>query len=175
MTVTNMPAAGNTKKAPNAASQKLRKAALAELRTRNAEHDDAEAALAEIRARNAAHAAAAGSPVPPKAAKAKGAAKAKPAKAAKAPRAAKPKPEKKPRAMSGLDAAAKVLAGAKAPMNCKDIVAAAEAKGLWRSKSGKTPHATVYAAIIREIEAKGKSARFRKTDRGLFVATGVEG
>jgi hypothetical protein len=30
----------------------------------------------------------------------------------------------------------------------------------------------MYAAIIREIAAKGSSARFKKTDRGLFASTG---
>jgi hypothetical protein len=29
----------------------------------------------------------------------------------------------------------------------------------------------VYAAIIREIAAKGKDARFRKVERGKFEAT----
>jgi hypothetical protein len=30
---------------------------------------------------------------------------------------------------------------------------------------------SVYAAILREVRAKGKDARFRKTDRGKFEAT----
>ena len=34
--------------------------------------------------------------------------------------------------------------------------------------SGKTPSATLYAAIIREISKKGKDARFAKVDRGRF-------
>jgi len=29
----------------------------------------------------------------------------------------------------------------------------------------------MYAAILREVRAKGKDARFRKTDRGQFEAT----
>ena len=70
--------------------------------------------------------------------------------------------------MSGLDAAAKVLAEAGAPMNAKDMVDTAAAKGYW-SSSGKTPAATIYAAIIREIAAKGTTARFKKTERGLFT------
>jgi hypothetical protein len=44
------------------------------------------------------------------------------------------------------------------------------AKGLWASPAGKTPHATLYSAILREIATKGNDARFRKTDRGLFAA-----
>jgi hypothetical protein len=42
------------------------------------------------------------------------------------------------------------------------------AQGLWTT-SGKTPSATIYASIIREIAAKGEQSRFKKTDRGLFV------
>ena len=70
--------------------------------------------------------------------------------------------------LSGLDAAAKVLAEAGAPMNAKDMVDTAAAKGYW-SSGGKTPAATIYAAIIREIAAKGSTARFKKTERGLFT------
>ncbi len=85
------------------------------------------------------------------------------AKSAKAPKTAKPK---RP---SGLNAAAAVLAEAKEPMTCGAMVEAMIAKGLWSSQ-GKTPAATIYAAIIREIAAKGSQSRFKKTDRGLFVA-----
>lgn len=70
--------------------------------------------------------------------------------------------------MSGLDAAAKVLAEVDAPLSCKTIVQAALDKGYWTT-SGKTPAATIYAAILREIAAKGKDARFRKTERGKFA------
>ena len=42
-------------------------------------------------------------------------------------------------------------------------------KGLWTT-GGKTPHATIYAAILREIQTKGGEARFKKTDRGLFTS-----
>ncbi len=69
--------------------------------------------------------------------------------------------------LSGLDAAAKILAKAKEPMGCKDMVEQAITQGLW-SPGGKTPHATLYAAIIREIAKKGKDARFQKVDRGRF-------
>jgi len=65
-----------------------------------------------------------------------------------------------------LDYAAEILAKAKEPMSCKDIVEKAQAAG-WTT-SGKTPHATLYAAIIREISKKGKDARFEKVDRGRF-------
>jgi hypothetical protein len=88
-----------------------------------------------------------------------------------APKAPKAKREAKKRdGMSGLDAAAKVLADAGKPMNCKAIVETMLAKGLWKT-GGKTPAGTIYAAILREVRAKGKDARFRKTDRGQFEAT----
>ena len=69
--------------------------------------------------------------------------------------------------LSGLDAAAQILAKTKEPMGCKDMVEQAMTQGLW-SPGGKTPHATLYAAIIREISKKGKDARFEKVDRGRF-------
>lgn len=97
-------------------------------------------------------------------------AEAKPAKSGKAPKAPKAPKEKKPKRVSALDAAAQVIAGAKAPMRAKEMVAEMEAKGLWKSPGGKTPEATLYAAIIREIAAKGEKARFKKHDKGLFVA-----
>ncbi|WP_396452652.1 winged helix-turn-helix domain-containing protein [Actinomadura sp.] len=93
--------------------------------------------------------------------------------AAAKPATAKGKPAKdpKPRKTSALDAAAIVLAEAGTPMKAKEMVALMESKGLWTSPGGKTPEATLYAAIIREIAAKGKQARFKKTERGTFVAT----
>ncbi len=97
----------------------------------------------------------------------KGSKSAKPAAKQKAAREAKPKPAKR---MSALDAAAQVLAASEVPMRAKEMIAAMEAKGLWTSPGGKTPEATLYAAIIREIAAKGTAARFKKHERGVFVA-----
>jgi hypothetical protein len=73
--------------------------------------------------------------------------------------------------MGQLDAAAKVLAtpGGPADMNCQDLVKAMEASGLWKSPGGKTPHATLHAAISKEINNKGAESRFRKAGRGLFA------
>lgn len=90
----------------------------------------------------------------------------------KAPKAKKTKDqkEKKPKRVSALDAAAQVLASAAEPMRAKAIVEAMETKGLWKSPGGKTPDATLYAAMIREITRKGDKARFKKADRGLFAA-----
>ncbi|MDX9911230.1 MAG: winged helix-turn-helix domain-containing protein [Phycisphaerales bacterium] len=67
---------------------------------------------------------------------------------------------------SGLDLAAKVLADAGEPLPAKAIAERAIAAG-WQT-SGKTPQATLYAAMLREIAKKGDAARFRKVDRGLF-------
>jgi hypothetical protein len=54
-------------------------------------------------------------------------------------------------------------------MTCREIVEVAFEKGYWKS-GVKTLHATIYSAIIRELAAKGKDARFRKTGRGQFAA-----
>jgi hypothetical protein len=107
--------------------------------------------------------------------------KGKEARMAAAPKAAKtttpkggkpPKTPKapKPKRVSALDAAAQVLAASEVPMRAKEMIAAMEAKSLWKSPGGKTPEATLYAAIIREIAAKGTAARFKKHERGVFVA-----
>jgi hypothetical protein len=93
--------------------------------------------------------------------------KGKKAKGEKAPETPK---APKPKRVSALDAAAQVLAASEVPMRAKEMIAAMEAKGLWTSPGGKTPEATLYAAIIREIAAKGNAARFKKHERGVFVA-----
>jgi len=96
--------------------------------------------------------------------------KAKGDKASKTPKAPKPAKEPKAKRVSALDAAAQVLAASMVPMRAKEMIAAMEAKKLWTSPGGKTPEATLYAAIIREIAAKGSAARFKKHERGVFVA-----
>jgi hypothetical protein len=45
-------------------------------------------------------------------------------------------------------------------------------KGYWTSPGGKTPHATLYSAILREIGTKGDEARFQKVERGGFAIAG---
>lgn len=89
------------------------------------------------------------------------------AKAAKQPKAKATK--KREGKMGALDAAAQVLAGSKEPLNTKAMIEQMAAKGLWTSPGGKTPHATLYSAIVREINDKGAEARFVKTDRGQFT------
>lgn len=111
-------------------------------------------------------------------------AKKKAAKAAKKPSlgeriekvASKPTPKANPapaaeKAMSGLDAAALVLQEAGKAMNAKEIVAAIQGRGLAAGLKGKTPHATIYAAMITEIAKKGEASRFAKADRGQFIAS----
>ena len=65
--------------------------------------------------------------------------------------------------LSILDAAAKVLARAAKPMQCGDIIKVALAKGYWVTR-GKTPAATLSAAINREIAANGEASRFRRAE-----------
>jgi hypothetical protein len=92
--------------------------------------------------------------------------------AAPTTKAKAPKTPKTDRKLSAIDAAAKVLADSAEPMNAKQMIEAMAAKGLWTSPGGKTPHATLYSAILREIATKGNEARFKKTDRGQFAANG---
>ncbi len=79
--------------------------------------------------------------------------------------------ETKAKRPSGLDAAAQVLADAGEPLGTKEMVERMLAKGLWKT-NGKTPAATIYSAIIREIATKGDAARFRKVARGKFELMG---
>ncbi len=83
-------------------------------------------------------------------------------------KAAKAK-DAKPKKISAIDAAAKVLGESKEALNTKQMVEAMASKGYWTSPGGKTPHATLYSAILREINEKGKDARFKKTERGHFT------
>ena len=98
-----------------------------------------------------------------------------------APKAAKPAaskaaaPTKTPKAvkpdgkLSQLDAAVKVLAEAGAPMTTKAMIEAMATKGYWTSPGGATPWATLYSALLRELQKKGTEARFVKADRGQFT------
>jgi hypothetical protein len=144
------------KRKPDAAAsstERLRKAAIAEIKDRLAGGKQDHEVLSEKEVANNANLASA--------------AKGKKPKVEKAPKPAK---EPKPKRVSALDAAVQVLAASEVPMRAKEMIAAMEAKGLWTSPGGKTPEATLYAAIIREIAAKGTAARFKKHERGVFVA-----
>jgi hypothetical protein len=90
----------------------------------------------------------------------------------KTKRKAKTPKEPKAKKVSALDAAAQVLAEAGEPMNTRQMIEAMSAKKLWTSPGGKTPHATLYSAILRQINEKGKDSRFVKTERGKFAING---
>jgi hypothetical protein len=81
----------------------------------------------------------------------------------------KARAEAKPKKLSAIDAAARVLGEADQPMNCQDMIKAMAEKGYWTSPGGKTPAATLYSAILREVQTKGNDARFKKTERGKFT------
>jgi DNA ligase D-like protein (predicted ligase) len=102
-----------------------------------------------------APAAAKAAPVPPAPEERTQAAAAVPASAADKP-------------LSALDAAARILSETGQAMTCPELIAAMAAKGYWTSPAGKTPAATLYAALLREIKTKNEQARFRKTQRGKF-------
>lgn len=83
-------------------------------------------------------------------------------------RAKKADGEQKPKHVSAIDAAAEVLKAAAKPMRCQELISAMAEKGLWSSPGGKTPAATLYSAILREIGTKGRESRFKKVERGQF-------
>lgn len=71
--------------------------------------------------------------------------------------------------MSAIDAAAKVLAESGTAMTTAEMILAMSLKGYWTSPGGKTPAATLYSSILREVATKGEQARFVKTERGHFA------
>ena len=83
--------------------------------------------------------------------------------------------------LSALDAAAQVLSSlhakeARAGLSAPELIERMAALKLWTSPGGKTPAATLYAAITREIAAKGTASRFARIEpgtdgsRGRFIA-----
>src|SRR5262249_44726650 len=100
----------------------------------------------------------------------------KPKKAAKAiaEKASRSEASDKPKKLSALDAAAKVLGESGEAMNCKEMIEAMATKGYWTSPGGATPWATLYAAIGKEIATKGKEARFKKAEPGKFSLANVK-
>ncbi len=73
--------------------------------------------------------------------------------------------------LSALDAAARVLEEAGRPMTCREMIRVMAEKGYWTSPGGKTPSATLYSAILRELQTKAAVSRFVKTERGKFART----
>ncbi|MBX3388640.1 MAG: winged helix-turn-helix domain-containing protein [Phycisphaeraceae bacterium] len=76
--------------------------------------------------------------------------------------------------MSALDAAAEVLGrlakrDAVTGMSVKILIERMEKAGLWKSAGGKTPDATLYSAIIREIKIRRSESRFRRVSPGKFT------
>ena len=63
--------------------------------------------------------------------------------------------------LSQMEAAIQILGKSKEPMNCISMVDAMQVQGLWSTPNGATPDATLYASILREINVKGKDARFK--------------
>ena len=78
----------------------------------------------------------------------------------------------KPKRMSALDAAVKVLEErdpADGPLSCAQMVERMAAKGYWTpTRGGLTPANTLYSAVLRECQKKGDASRFRKAGRGVF-------
>jgi hypothetical protein len=98
-------------------------------------------------------------PEPPRAASA----------ATRAETAAQPAETKK---LSVLEAAVRVLAETGQVMSCPELIAAMAARGYWGSPRGRTPAATLYSSLLRELQTKGEQARFVKTQRGKFALRG---
>jgi hypothetical protein len=94
-------------------------------------------------------------------------AEAKPVKKARA-RKPKAQADAAPQKTSALDAAARVLGEEMRPMSTKELIGLMAAKGYWSSPGGKTPAATLYSAILREMDTKGDAARFVKVGKGQF-------
>jgi hypothetical protein len=88
---------------------------------------------------------------------------------------AKPKRQRKAttepegKKLSAIDAAAWVLQEAATPMTTQEMIGAMAIKGYWSSPAGKTPAATLYSAILREITSKGNASRFTKPGPGRFA------
>src|SRR5262249_3330304 len=79
------------------------------------------------------------------------------------------KPAGPAKKLSALEAAARVLAETKQPMSCPELISAMAAQGYWTSPSGKTPAATLSAAMQREIVVKKDQSRFQKTGPGRYA------
>jgi hypothetical protein len=45
-------------------------------------------------------------------------------------------------------------------MNCREMVEAMQGKGYWQSPTGKTPEATLYASILRNIRKGNRRGSF---------------
>jgi len=178
-TSTKKPATGAAKPATSrtAKGEKLRKDAIAEIGKRIhadlTDHSEQHGTGSEVPAKpvTTPHVSPSGDAAPTCPSDATPVPSAPAANVAKKGRTPKPAPTEKPKRLGGLDVAAQLLLAAAKPMSCKELVEDMLARKLW-STTGRTPVATIYAAIIRDIAANGKESRFRKTARGMFEATG---
>src|SRR5262249_60933139 len=93
-------------------------------------------------------------------------ASARPAAASDPVQATPPATAGSPAKLSALEAAARVLRERGQALSCPELIAAMAAQGYWTSPAGKTPQATLHAALTREIQTKQEQSRFRKTRRG---------
>jgi hypothetical protein len=84
-----------------------------------------------------------------------------------------PEPVAPAHKLSARDAAAKVLGETGQAMTCAELIAAMAAWGYWSSPKGRTPAATLYSALLRELQTKGEHARFVKVERGKFALRGA--
>ncbi len=82
------------------------------------------------------------------------------AKAAPAKNETKVKATAPAKGLSLLSAAIEVLKESDEPLNCRQMVEAVKAKGLWTPGAGKTPEQTLYSSIKREIASKDGASRF---------------
>lgn len=78
------------------------------------------------------------------------------------------------RGPSLLDSAAQLLSAlstkeATEGLSTKAIVERLAKQGLWSSPAGKTPSATLYSALLREIQQKKSASRFRRVGPGRFA------
>ncbi len=78
--------------------------------------------------------------------------------------------------VSALDAAAQVLARlskseSRTGIGAPDLIERMAKARLWTSPGGRTPAATLYAAMIREAAKKGKASRFVRVSPGRFAAS----
>jgi hypothetical protein len=118
----------------------------------------------------------AGTKAAPANAKPKAADAANPPKAAPArkPATGATRPRAKAR-MSALDAAAQVLVGlpskaAAEGLSAGELIERMARERLWVSPGGKTPAATLYAAMVREISKRKDESRFRRPAPGRFAS-----
>jgi hypothetical protein len=63
-----------------------------------------------------------------------------------------------PKKLSALAAAFLVLQETAVAMSCPQLIERMAAQGYWTSPGGKTPAATLHAALLREIKNQGPQA-----------------